>query len=56
MADQNHHLTVRRAASQLHLSKHALASYGGLNKPASTQNQFIYGNYTNAVFSYRRKN
>uniref|UniRef100_A0A251VNJ3 ADP/ATP translocase n=1 Tax=Helianthus annuus TaxID=4232 RepID=A0A251VNJ3_HELAN len=52
MANQNHHLTVRRVASQLHLSQHALAPYGGLNKPASTQKQFIYGNYTNAGFSY----
>ncbi|KAJ0692788.1 putative mitochondrial carrier protein [Helianthus annuus] len=52
MADQNHHLTVRRVASQLHLSQHALAPYGGLNKPASTQKHFIYGNYTNAGFSY----
>ncbi|MFS7948258.1 putative mitochondrial carrier protein [Helianthus anomalus] len=52
MAGQNHHLTVRRVASQLHLSQHALAPYGGLNKPSSTQKQFIYGNYTNAGFSY----
>ncbi|MFS7963799.1 hypothetical protein Hanom_Chr08g00742571 [Helianthus anomalus] len=33
----HHHLTIRRVASQLHLSQHALAPYGGLNKPASTQ-------------------
>ncbi|XP_071707195.1 ADP,ATP carrier protein 1, mitochondrial-like [Rutidosis leptorrhynchoides] len=50
MTDQNHHLAVtRRVASQPHYSQ---AQYGALNRPAATQRQFMYGNYTNAGLNY----
>ncbi|GJY50003.1 ADP,ATP carrier protein, mitochondrial [Tanacetum coccineum] len=42
----------RKLASQLPLSQDVRSRYGTIQRPAETQKQLTYGNYTNAAFSY----
>ncbi|GJZ95196.1 ADP,ATP carrier protein, mitochondrial, partial [Tanacetum coccineum] len=47
-----HSATAIKLANQLPLSQDVPSCYGTIQRPATTQKQFTYGNYTNAAFSY----
>ncbi|GJX39517.1 ADP,ATP carrier protein, mitochondrial [Tanacetum coccineum] len=53
MTDQNEHsATASKLASQLPFSQDVRSRYGTIQRPAATQKQLTYGNYTNAAFSF----